>query len=200
MGGELVASRCIPSVPGFRFTPTGLLIDGDPTYDEWQGAGLFLSQALGAVHWWIGDWLNYGEARYGEMYAQALDDTRFDYGTLANDKWVAGRIESSRRHENLSFSHHQAVAKLETGEQDEWLAWAEGQQATRAELRKAISNGDDPATDPSPRMPDWIPTFEELFYIVQAMCENAREKVRAFLLDACEPGADFESLKHKHKL
>jgi len=50
--------------------------------------------------WWVGDWLNYGEARYGEMYSQAIEITGYASQTLADAKWVASRIEPSRRHEN----------------------------------------------------------------------------------------------------
>ena len=38
------------------------------------------------VQWWIGDALNFGEQRYGEMYTQAIDETGLDYQTLPNWK------------------------------------------------------------------------------------------------------------------
>lgn len=54
----------------------------------------------------------------GEKYAQAIDVTGYEYGTLQNFGWVAGRIETSRRRDVLSWSHHAEVAALEPSEQD----------------------------------------------------------------------------------
>jgi hypothetical protein len=62
-----------------------------------------------AVHFWIGDWLNYGEQKWGEMYTQALDATEFDYGTLRDDKWISSKIQLSDRSDNLAkalLRHH----------------------------------------------------------------------------------------------
>jgi len=41
----------------------------------WEAYGKGLRRAEAAIHWIIGDWLNYGERAYGEMYAQALEAT-----------------------------------------------------------------------------------------------------------------------------
>jgi phage N-6-adenine-methyltransferase len=59
------------------------------------------------------------------MYAQALDATRFSYGTLRNDKYVAAAFQLSRRRDNLSWGHHQIIASLPPSEQDAALDKAE---------------------------------------------------------------------------
>lgn len=107
-----------------KATKKGLIIKGDLTFNEWEGVGKKLNTIEGAVHWWIGDWLNYGEKHYGETYAQAVEETGYAYGTVANDKYVSSRIEFSRRRENLSLGHHQTVASLEPEEQDKLLSLA----------------------------------------------------------------------------
>lgn len=126
------------SIGQFRLLKTGLEVTGAPSFDEWDRFGAFVSKAEGAVHWWIGDWLNYGEQKYGEMYAQALNEGRFTYGALRNDKWLASRIELSRRHDNLSWGHHAEVAKLGPAEQDRWLDLAEAEGWPIVELRQHI--------------------------------------------------------------
>lgn len=68
-----------------------------------------------SIQWWVGDWLRFGERKYGEMYSQMLDSTDYEYGSLANMKYIAERFESSLRSENLSWSHHKEVAPLEPG-------------------------------------------------------------------------------------
>jgi len=50
------------------------------------------------------------------MYSQALEATEYEYGTLANNKFLASKFEFSRRRENLSHAHHAEVASLEPEE------------------------------------------------------------------------------------
>ena len=61
---------------------------------------------------WIGDWLNFGEKEYGEMYSQVFDETGIliDYNTMRIDKYLSDSIPLLRRHNNLSWSHHREVA------------------------------------------------------------------------------------------
>lgn len=122
----------------FRFTPAGLVVQGDPSFEEWEAVGDRLAYIQRRIHWWIGDWLNYGEGRWGERYAQAIDETKFRYQTLANDKWVAGKVELSRRRENLRFSHHAEVASRPPEEQDRWLDRAEREGWGPGDLRREI--------------------------------------------------------------
>ena len=53
----------------------------------------------------------------GEMYAQALEATDYQEGTLKNAKYVASRVERSLRNDNLRWYHHYAVAPLEPADQ-----------------------------------------------------------------------------------
>lgn len=122
----------------FRLARTGLVVSGAPTYDEWYQCGKFLTQAEKAIQFWIGDWINYGEKKYGETYTQAIDETGMDYGTLANDKYVASKIEFSRRRENLSFSHHQEVAPLDPDTQDKMLDDATKLHLNQKEFRDHV--------------------------------------------------------------
>ena len=56
----------------FQLTPTGLVVRGTPKFEEWENVRGGSPEAEGAVQFWIGDWLNYGEHTYGEKYAQAV--------------------------------------------------------------------------------------------------------------------------------
>jgi len=117
---------------------TGLIFNSQLKYEEWEKIGGKLKLCNRAIQWWIGDWINYGEKEYGEMYSQALDETDYEYESLRNAVWVVSRIELSRRRDNLSFSHHQEVAPLEPNDQDYWLNRAEKEHLTRRELREEI--------------------------------------------------------------
>lgn len=126
------------ALPG-QVTPTGLLLPEELSYEDWEGVGRTLSLIGQAHQWWRGDWLRFGERKYGEMYAQALDPDGDNYQTLRNEVWVAEHVELSRRRDNLSWSHHAEVASLPPAEQDEWLNRADAEGMTQKELRSAIS-------------------------------------------------------------
>lgn len=124
----------------FELRPNGLVVHGQPSFEDWEEAGKVLKHMEKTVQWWLGDWLNYGEMKWGEKYSQALDRYDYEYGTLRNVAWVANRIESSRRHDNLSFAHHQIVAPLEPDDQDCWLHKAEEKGWSKRDLLRAIKD------------------------------------------------------------
>jgi hypothetical protein len=123
---------------GFHFFKNGLKpVRDDITFEEWQHCGDWIKRANGSVHFWLGDWLNFGEKKWGEQYSQAIEETEFEYGTLRNDKYVADKIDLSRRRDNLSFAHHQDVADLKPEEQEKLLDIAEKENMNRSDFRKA---------------------------------------------------------------
>ena len=99
---EIVRRPDYLSVPNCQFENTGLVIGENMTLEQWQQTGQFLRRIEGAVQWWVGDWLCFGEKKYGETYEKALEETDYDYITLRNMKWVSSAIEMSRRRDNLS--------------------------------------------------------------------------------------------------
>jgi hypothetical protein len=108
---------------------------------DWIEQGRWLGAVGRASGWWMGDWIRYGNARYGEKYGQAARLTGYDCQSLMNMAYVAGRYEVSRRRESLSFSHHAELAALPPRDQELWLdrveAGALSVRALRLELREA---------------------------------------------------------------
>jgi hypothetical protein len=129
--GDLVCS-------GFVLQRNGLYPKGNPTFEEWIKVGDFIKKSNQSVQFWLGDWLNYGEARWGEKYSQALETTEYALGTLQNAAWVASNVDPVRRRAGLSFSHHQTVAHLPPQEQEILLDEAEEKQLTVGEFRKLV--------------------------------------------------------------
>src|SRR6185295_681906 len=115
----------VPTQSPFTFSKCGLAPIGEPTREEWLACGEFLKNADNSIHFWVGDWLNYGEAKWGEMYKEAEEVTGFDYQTLRNDKWIAASINLSLRRDKLSFGHHKEVASHTPQEQAILLERAE---------------------------------------------------------------------------
>lgn len=93
-------------------------------FDHWAKIGRSFRNLETSMLWWIGDWLNYGEAHYGTRYETVLDqgDNSYSYGTLRNCKSIAQKFPLSRRCDKLTFSHHAAVSSLPEKEQDRLLS------------------------------------------------------------------------------
>ena len=83
----------------FVRTACGLEVRGKPTVDEWLAEGRQLAADVKKAMFRLGDWLNFGERSYGEMYAQGMAITGLSYKTLANAAWTSREIESCRREE-----------------------------------------------------------------------------------------------------
>lgn len=133
LGGNLNASRI------------GLDLEGLVSYREWRDLGGRICRLSKASAWWLGDWIVFGQQRYGRRYHQAVEATGLDYQTLRNYATVARKIEMSRRRESLSFQHHAEVCALPPDEQDMWLDRAEAGSWTRKQLRSAIRGARDGA-------------------------------------------------------
>lgn len=118
------------------FHSVGLALPMHTSYEDWRVAGERIGTVKRAANWWAGDWVLFGEPRYGEMYSQAIHELGLDYGTLANCVYVAKRFDLSRRHENLSWEFHYAVAKLEAAEADRLLERCETEGWDRRRLRQ----------------------------------------------------------------
>lgn len=104
-------------IPG-TLTETSLELPNNLDLESWVRIGATLKRMARSIQWWVGDWLAYGEAHYGEEAFQAVD--RADQ-TFANWAWVCRKIEPSRRREEVGFSVHAELAPLEADEQDKLL-------------------------------------------------------------------------------
>ena len=114
--GEVVSAIAWDSV--------ALHIPESTSFTEWSELGRTLQQMEKSVMWWIGDWLRFGERKYGETYTEAVEATGYADGTLRDAKWVANAFEVSERTDNLSWTHHREVASLPKQERAEVLALA----------------------------------------------------------------------------
>jgi len=124
-----------------KFEKTGLIISEDTTIQEWQELGQSLKKIEGAVQFWIGDWARFGEKKGfytdSKVYDQLEEITGLERHTLQNYKGVA-ELTSSRRREDLSFSHHAEVAKLNPDKQEFFLNKAVEEKLSVRDLRREI--------------------------------------------------------------
>lgn len=109
-----------------RVTNVGLLPyqDKSPSFEEWEADGKRFRQLDRMLPWLMGDWLNYGEKKWGDTYTQAMDEWGYSMSRLATCAWVCRQIPFYRRRQELSFGHHEIVASLDPKLQDGWLHMA----------------------------------------------------------------------------
>lgn len=138
------------------------ITDPDLPYETWEALGRFLGSIDRRSRWYIGDWLNFGEAIYGEQASQGVEATQaeryneaeritgLDHGTLMNVASICGRVARSRRRKELGFWIHAEVAALEPDEQVEWLEVALQEGLKRNELRDRIREAKKGPSEPAP--------------------------------------------------
>jgi hypothetical protein len=116
-----IQSRPRPSGWARSASPVAWTPSQELDANEWASAGRRIGAVGRCVQWLLGDWIVYGNEKFGERYSRASKITGYDSQTLMNMVYVASRFPISRRRENLSWSHHEALSALEPDEQDSWL-------------------------------------------------------------------------------
>jgi hypothetical protein len=109
--------------------------DRNLEHPAWVEVGRRLGAMSRVSNWWVGDWLQYGAAKWGEKYVEAARITGYDVKTLRNIAYVAKRFDLSQRRDKLTWSHHAEVAVLEPREQAQWLDRAIVDQLSVSDLR-----------------------------------------------------------------
>lgn len=144
----------------FDITPGGLFVKGRPSFEAFAGLGETLRTLDRSLQFVIGDFFSEVERRFGDesglppedrKASQILDHTNWSESTLRAYRWTADNVpKENRRMDVLTYSHHQAVAKLPPPVQKKWLTQAAqsdcaGKPWPVARLKAAIkANGDQP--------------------------------------------------------
>lgn len=126
-------------------TPVSWSPARDLTYEEWRAVGGSLKAHRDSLNWWVGDWLNYGDMKFGEAAAQLHDLMGWGYPHVKKVKYVAGHVKKELRVPILSWTHHRMVASLPENAQRYWLRQAVESRWSVRSLRKAIE-----AVEPEP--------------------------------------------------
>jgi hypothetical protein len=107
--GEVLSSEVV------RYELTGLVIDGPLDYAQWDALGESLAMFRNASPWWLGDWYNAGEAKFGDraLQAKAIAEAVEEGGlntvgprTVQEYAYVAKRFPLQERIGKLTFGHH----------------------------------------------------------------------------------------------
>lgn len=130
--------RAVSALDRVSLTRVSWSARSDLDLAEWVAQGQRLGVMGQSAGWWVGDWLKFGNARYGEKYSRAIKITSYDSQTLMNMVWIASRFEVSRRREKLSWSHHVEVAALDLLTQERLLNHAEAERLSVRDMRELV--------------------------------------------------------------
>jgi hypothetical protein len=137
--GRAVSGHAQSAAPGPvkapRLTATTWAPQHDLAHQQWLAEGRRVGAMARGSAWWVGDWLLYGVARWGDRYAEASRVTGYDPKTLRNMRYVASRFHLSLRRDNLTFSHHALLASFEVDAQRHWLDRATRDRMSVDDLR-----------------------------------------------------------------
>lgn len=141
MAADMEVSTAAPLPAFIEATPTGLVLAKDLTFEEWNAIGSSFGTALQTAAWCIGDWMVYGERKWGkqlllegaefdaksnripsELFDNAIAATSLDRQTLSQYASVCRKIPMDERRVHLSFGHHRILAPLPTPQRLEWMA------------------------------------------------------------------------------
>jgi hypothetical protein len=125
---------------GAEICATGLTLPDILNLDQWKAIGIKLCTIDTAMQWAIGDWWAYGHHTYGKRKAFATaKELPYQFGSLMNLGSVARSVKTSLRNEALTYSHHVAVAALESEDQKKWLTKAVKGKWSVNKLRELIN-------------------------------------------------------------
>lgn len=136
----------IPAISNgaFTATPHGLIVDEgkEIPYEIWAEYGKGLQRVEGAIQWVIGDWLRFGEFKYGEKYAQATEVwPESELSTLKNYQWCANAyptLDERFKRPNLSYSFFHTTAGIEEPLRSQLLDEANLNEWSVRDLKAAI--------------------------------------------------------------
>lgn len=88
------------------------------------------------VGFMIGDIINFGAAKWGDKYQQAMEQTNRAYSTLAHYAMTARRIPAEKRVPSLSFSHHREALRIGDDEKVAKVLVEAGEQAEKGKFTR----------------------------------------------------------------
>lgn len=124
------------ALPGV-ISPIGYDVPANMTYPVAANTLLKVVQIRDATSWWLGDMLVKGKEIHGELWAQAVGDSRISKKTHDMHAYVSSRVPRENRI-GPSWTHHREVAKLEHDRQHYWMKQATDNDWTVEELIEAL--------------------------------------------------------------
>lgn len=125
---------------GFELRSTGLLAPEDASVEDFEALAAVVFGLESSLQWIIGDMLVQIENRKLSHIEAVAEIFGRSAKTLYNYSTVCRNVDFSRRRENLSFGHHEAVAALQADHQEFWLREASANGWSVSKLRQQMAD------------------------------------------------------------
>lgn len=125
----------------FKFTDTGVEVDGRPTYKETEGAWDFVTRAHRSANHWMIAMIEYIDSRkdWGDKRDQLISvETGLTEKTVGVYRSIAKSVPPVNRIEGIGIGQLAVVAKLGEPEQREWLEKSRDENWSRDQLKSEI--------------------------------------------------------------
>lgn len=90
-------------------TPTTVAFDPNLSFDDWKEFGQQTRVIADSCRWHLGSWAAFGEARFGEAYDPSIAGGSSPEH-IRQCRWVHENVPAEIRQQELTWSHHRAVA------------------------------------------------------------------------------------------
>lgn len=145
--------------PFIEATPVGLRLTKDLTFEEWASIAASFGQAMQTAAWGIGDWMVYGERKWGRqllldgeefdpkrpnripshVFDLAVESTGLDRQTLSKYAEVCRRIPIEERRIRLSFGHHRVLSPLPPPQRLAWMEFLTDSESVKTPTVKRLA-------------------------------------------------------------
>jgi hypothetical protein len=135
-------SESVELCDGFKLTPTGCEIEGQPSIESYGEALARCGRLANASQWALGDLIVYGEGRgdWGEMYSQYVDLSARSYAQVSQAARVSRTFPPGEMRQyatDLSWSHHRVLLSTDRSERVGLLRQAQENEWTVETLRQS---------------------------------------------------------------
>lgn len=170
-----------------------LIIPENMSKRRWLQLGSGIRTIEKSVDTWFNDWCNFGIRKgyagrfeVGNIYTELELLTGLSRKTLQDRKYVETNVDSSRRCEDLTISHHREMASLPPEKQEEFLEKASREHLSRNQLRQQIKQYRQGITEEIPITPEELTPVQEVdtyALLTLQVCSTNRLKVMEFIGD-----------------
>lgn len=147
------------AIETYKVTNLGLEMPETISIEEWSEIGRRFGDALQKAAWSIGDWMVYGERKWGKQlhfdgadfdpkvrgrtnsaaFDEAIKSTGLDRNTLSHYASVCRRIPREKRSERFSFAHHRVLSMLESERMGEWMLLMDSESISEVPTVKRLA-------------------------------------------------------------
>lgn len=139
-GGMVVRQTKALTFGAFSLAADGVTVKGKAEFGDWEAALHAVDYLEQKSPFWKADLFAYAQKRsdWEGLLDAVIDAGTYTQRTVDQYRYVSKNVPPAERVEGLSFSHHEAVAALPSGDKKIFLARAKRDHLSVSELKAAV--------------------------------------------------------------